>query len=229
VRVSSPSSLPKAMLSFNGRPLLHNLVAQFQSERVKEVVVVRGFGRDQVHAPGARFVENEEFEGTAELLSLSKAISALDGSVVISFGDILFRKYILQNLLADPGDLTIAVDAAWQRRRRAENYADYLTATFPYTTSYGEEEPLLTDMGAHLPLEQVHGEWIGLLKASAKGTARIKAAVEELQKRKDFSKLRFNDLFHHLLAQGESIRVLYITGHWLDVDQLEDLPAANAF
>jgi NDP-sugar pyrophosphorylase family protein len=41
--------------------------------------------------------------------------------------------------------------------------------------------------------------------------------------------MRFNELFRQLIAMGESIRVLYITGHWLDVDKLEDLPAASEF
>ena len=220
---------PKAMLSISGRPLLHKLVAQFQSERVKEVVVVRGFGRDEVNAPGAQFVDNEEFEGTAELLSLSKAVSSLEGNVVISFGDILFRKYILQNLLADPGDITIAVDAAWQQRKRAENYIDYITATHAYSPHYHEEEPLLVEIGNHLKLDEVHGEWIGLLKATPRGAARLRAALEELRQREDFRTMRFNELFRQLMTTGESIRVLYITGHWLDVDKLEDLPAASAF
>ena len=220
---------PKAMLNISGHPLLHKLVAQFQSERVKEVVVVRGFGRDEVNAPGAQFVDNDEFEGTAELLSLSKAVSSLEGNVVISFGDILFRKYILQNLLADPGDITIAVDAAWQQRSRAENFVDYIKATHPYSPHYHEEEPLLVDIGNHLRPDEVHGEWIGLLKATPRGAARIRAALDELRRRDDFRTMRFNELFRQLLAMGESIRVLYITGHWLDVDKLEDLPAASAF
>jgi phosphoenolpyruvate phosphomutase len=220
---------PKAMVTIHGRPLLHALTAQFQAERLKDVIVVRGFAREEVNAPGAQFVDNDEFEGTGELLSLSKASAALEGNVVISFGDILFRKYILQNLLADSGDITIAVDAAWQQRRRVDDNIDYITATHAYSLSYTDEEPLLTDIGSRLPLDTVHGEWIGLVKTSAKGTTVIRAALEVLQQRKDFRQLRFDDLFRYLLAGRQAIRVLYITGHWLDVDNLEDLAAANAF
>ncbi|HOP98816.1 MAG TPA: phosphoenolpyruvate mutase [Verrucomicrobiota bacterium] len=220
---------PKAMLQVNGRPLLHKLVAQFQSERIKDIVVVRGFGREEVNVPGAQFVDNEEFEGTAELLSLSKAVSALEGPVVISFGDILFRRYILQSLLADPGDITIVVDAAWQQRRREQNYVDYIKATHPYSARYHEEEPALVDIGSHLRHEEVNGEWIGLLKATPRGAEQIRSALDVLRAKPGFARMRFNELFLELLARGETIRVLYITGHWLDVDNLEDLTAANAF
>jgi phosphoenolpyruvate phosphomutase len=219
---------PKAMVPVNGQPLLHKLVAQFQLERIKEVLVVRGFARDEVHAPGACFVDNDDFEGTGELLSLSKAAHILEGDVVISFGDILFRKYILQTLLADPGDITLAVDAAWQQRRRADSYIDYITATHPYSPSYGEEEPLLTDIGPNLPPGKIHGEWIGLVKTNARGSTRLRAALDSLANKPDFRTLRLDDLFRQLLAQGQTIRVLYITGHWLDVDNPEQLAAANA-
>lgn len=220
---------PKAMVPINGQPLLHRLVSQFRAQGLKDVVVIRGFARDQVNAPDVHFVDNEEFAGTGELLSLSKAAMQLEGSVVISFGDILFRKYILQNLLADPGDIVIAVDGAWQQRRRPDNYIDYVTASHPYSLKYGEEEAELRDMGPHLAPDKIHGEWIGLVKASPKGAARIRSTLDALGQRADFRKLRFDDLFRHLVAGGQSIRVLYIAGHWLDVDSLEDLAAANAF
>jgi len=220
---------PKAMVPVNGQPLLHKLTAQFRAEQVREVVIVRGFGREQVNAPDARFVDNEDFAGTGELLSLSKAATFLDGPAIISFGDILFRKYILQNLLLDAGDITIVVDAAWQKRSQPRNFADYIVASHPYSLKYGEEEAELRDIGAHLKPEQVHGEWIGLMKTTANGTQALQKALTELQSRPDFRGLRFDDLFRHLLAAGQSIRVVYITGHWLDVDSLDDLTAANAF
>jgi phosphoenolpyruvate phosphomutase len=220
---------PKAMVPVNGQPLLHRLVAQFRGEQMKEVVVVRGFARAEVNAPDVRFVDNDDFAGTGELLSLSKAAAFLEGSVVISFGDILFRKYILRNLLLDSGDITLVVDAAWQQRSQPRNFPDYVVASHPYSLKYGEEEAELRDIGAHLKREQVHGEWIGLVKTSAKGSQTLRAALTELSTRPDFKTLRFDDLFRHLLAAGQTIRVLYITGHWLDVDDLDDLSAAHAF
>jgi phosphoenolpyruvate phosphomutase len=223
-------SRPKAMVPVNGEPLLHHLVARFRGEEMKEVVVVRGFARDQVNAPGARFVDNDEFDNTGELASLNKAAALIEGGVVISFGDILFRKYILRNLLLDSGDLTLVVDAAWQQRSQPpRNFSDYVQASHPYSLKYGEEEPELRDIGAHLQAGRIDGEWIGLVKTSAKGSQVLQSALAALSARDDFKRLRFDDLFRHILAAGQAIRVLYITGHWLDVDDLEDLSAAHAF
>ena len=75
----------------------------------------------------------------------------------------------------------------------------------------------------------ITGEWIGLLKASTAGSLALQSAMAELSKRDDFDQLHLYDLLNHVIKQGHKIRVLYITGHWLDVDNLQDLAKAQAF
>jgi len=223
------AGIPKTMVPIGGTPLLHKLVAQFRAAGVRQVVVIRGYAAEKVHASNAEFVENKDFEETCELLSLSKAIDHLQGDAIISFGDILFRKHILNNLLAERHDIVIAVDAAWQERHGSAGYVDYVTATRPYSLRYDEEEAFLTRMAPDLSPQEINGEWIGLTKTTGDGSAAMKAALIELSKRGDFRKLRFDDLFKYLIENGQSVQVLYITGHWLDVDNLDDLSRAQAF
>ena len=223
------AGIPKTMVSIGGVPLLHKLVAQFRASGIRRIAVIRGYEAAKVQAEAVVFLENEEFEGTGELLSLSKALDHLEGDVVVSFGDILFRRHILNNLLAEEHDIVIAVDAAWERRQGAGGYIDYVTATRPNSLRYDEEEAFLTAIGPRLDAANIHGEWIGLMKMNPRGSAQVKAALEELASRPDFRKLRFDDLFKHLLERQQRVQVLYITGHWLDVDDLDDLARAQAF
>ncbi len=223
------AGIPKTMVAIGGVPLLHKLVAQFRASGIRRIVVIRGYEADKVHAPEVEFVDNDEFEGTGELLSLSKALDHLEGDVVLSFGDILFRRHILNNLLAEEHDIVIAVDAAWERRQGATGYIDYVTATRPPSLRYDEEDAFLTATGPRLDPASIHGEWIGLMKMNSRGTAQVKAALQELASRADFRKLRFDDLFKHLLERQQRVQVLYITGHWLDVDDLDDLSRAQVF
>jgi phosphoenolpyruvate phosphomutase len=94
---------------------------------------------------------------------------------------------------------------------------------------YDEEDAFLTAVGPQLDRAKIHGEWIGLMKMTSRGSAQVKAALQELMGRADFRKLRFDDLFKHLLEQQQRVQVLYITGQWLDVDNLDDLSRAQAF
>jgi phosphoenolpyruvate phosphomutase len=225
------AGIPKAMVPVAGTPLLHKLVAQFRAAGIRAITVVRGYAADKVHAPDVEFVDNEDFEGTGELLSLQKARDWIDGDAIVSFGDILFRQHILNNLLAEEHDIVIAVDAMWERRRERQpnGYVDYITATRSYSLGYDEEDALLEKMGPDLSVEKIHGEWIGLIKTTVNGSAGICDALDVLSKRPDFCRLRFDDLFNHLVSSGQRVQVLYIIGQWLDVDDLEDLARAQAF
>jgi phosphoenolpyruvate phosphomutase len=225
------AGIPKAMVPVAGTPLLHKLVAQFRAAGIRAITVVRGYAADKVHAPDVEFVDNEDFEGTGELFSLQKARDWIDGDAIVSFGDILFRQHILNNLLAEEHDIVIAVDAMWERRRERQpnGYVDYITATRAYSLGYDEEDAFLEKMGPDLSVEKIHGEWIGLIKTTVNGSAGICDALDVLSKRPDFCRLRFDHLFNHLVSSGQRVQVLYITGQWLDVDDLEDLARAQAF
>ncbi|HET6886881.1 MAG TPA: hypothetical protein VFH87_03050, partial [Candidatus Udaeobacter sp.] len=137
----------------------------------------------------------------------------------------------LNNLLAEEHDIVIAVDAMWERRREraADEYVDYVTATRPYSLRYEEDDAFLAEMGPDLATENIDGEWIGLIKTTANGSAAICEALDVLSKRPDFCRLRFDDLFNHLVSRGQRVQVLYITGQWLDLDHVEDLAQAHAF
>ncbi len=223
------SAAPKAMLPIGGTPLLHQLVCQLRRAQIKEVVVVRGYAKEQVHAPDVQFVDADDYEGAGELTSLAAAMPQIEGSTVIAFGDILFRRYILNNLLAEEHEIVAVVDAAWQERNGGHVYADYVATSRTYSLDYDETPVRLVGIDPALPREQVNGEWIGLLKTNPRGSAALRDALVQLQARPDFRQLRFKDLFAELLAAGHEVHVLYITGHWLDVDNLEDLSRAQSF
>lgn len=153
----------------------------------------------------------------------------MDGDMVISFGDILFRRYILSSLLDLEDDIAIAVDGEWsQRNGNRLGFQDLVQASSPHSLGYTTEEVWLQKMAPEFA-DEVQGEWIGLMRCSESGTATIKSAVAQLSEREDFDQLHLFDLFNHLIEQGHKIRVLYITGHWLDVDNLDDLAKAQSF
>jgi len=162
------------------------------------------------------------------LASLLKAAKWVEDDVVLSFGDILFRGYILSNLLSDPGDIVIAVDSGWRERQPA-GHVDYVETSRPFTLKYSEDVVTLKDMGADLAESRITGEWIGLVKCTARGSRLLRGTLQELAQRPDFGRLRFDDLFRQLLARGVEVRVLFITGHWLDVDNLNDFTQAQSF
>lgn len=218
---------PKSMINVGGRPLLHRMVSLFRQEDIKDVTVIRGFGKEHVHADNVEFVDNDDFEITGEVFTLDKAYRMLDGEMVIAYGDIVFRKYILQMLLDAPEEIAIAVDSSWRQRPSFNGMEDFVTVTSAATQNSVEKKHWLKQMNPGLDQESIHGEWIGLLHATATGTQAIKMAIDQLRDLPEFSKLQMFDLFNHLVKSGVAVAVHYIVGHWLDVDNLTDLAAAE--
>jgi phosphoenolpyruvate phosphomutase len=220
---------PKAMIEVDNRPILHRLTEQFREVGIKDIVVLRGFGKDMVQVPKVTFIDNDNHDSTREAYTLWQARDRLKGDLIVSFGDILFRRFTLSNLLQEEGDLVIAVDGAWRERREPNGLEDYVRTSRPYSLDYREEPVYLEEMNPSIDPEAIDGEWIGLLKTTAKGAEALRAALEELSQQDDFAKMQLYDVFNEMLRQGAQVRVLFIAGQWIDVDNLEDLSQAQSF
>jgi phosphoenolpyruvate phosphomutase len=219
--------IPKSMINVGGRPLLHRMVSLFRQEDIKDITVIRGFGKENVHADTVEFVDNDQFESTRELYTLDRAYSQLNGETVIALGDIVFRKYILQMLLDAPEDISIAVDSSWRQRPSFNGQEDLVTVTSSSSTSGVERKHQLKRMDPSLKHDSVDGEWIGLMHATAAGTEAIKKAIDQLRKTPEFPNMQMFDLFNHLVKTGITVVVHFIVGNWVDVDNLTDLAAAE--
>jgi len=224
---------PKCMIDVRGRPLLRRLVSTLKKGGVRDVTVVRGYKKEAIALPSIRTVDNDAFAETGEAASLACAAESLTGSCILSYGDILFRRYILDALLHARGDIVLAVDAlgADKRRGRAERAVDFVSCTRGFTGNYLlEKEPvMLTRIANGIEPGAVDGEWIGLARLSPRGSELVKAEVAAMESEGVLGRASLLDLFSRLIEKGEKIDVVYIAGNWLDVDDIFDLAEARNF
>jgi len=182
---------------------------------------------------------NERYAQTGELASLACAIDAVEDAALISYGDLLFRSYVLRDLLESKADFSVVVDSL---RGGAGNHT---VRDFAYC-SRGDDRGLFgtpvllarvvskaevkgepREMEAMNPPPQ--GRWIGMLNVSARGLVRLKTVLAQLRLRPDFERLDMPELLNALIAGGAAVEVLYVHGHWRGVNDLEDLERAVDF
>jgi phosphoenolpyruvate phosphomutase len=219
--------IPKAMLPIQGKPLLEHQVAAFNANGVKDLTVVRGYRGETIRLSGADFIDNEQYADTKEVYSLWLAKGRIKDSTIICFGDILFKKYICTELLEDQREICLVVDATRKPDPEAGGYLDLVFCDQPF--SYFQREARLTKMGQHQAGERLDGEWIGMFKVQGEGGAILSQVLAELSEQKGFESLRMADLFNHLVENGQEVGVLYVQGHWLDLDDLQDFSEASLF
>ncbi len=224
---------PKCMVDVRGRPLLQRLVSTLNESGVREVTVVRGWRKEAVQAAGARFVDNDRFAETGEVASLAMAVEAITGDVVVAYGDVLFRPYILDSLLASRADVVLAVDALNLPRHATVSGGaqhDLVTADRRYSGDYLDDSPAhLTAMTAgEAATADTAGEWMGLARLSPTGAQWVREEVAALEAEGLLDAADLPLLFTRLAAK-HPVRVKYFTGHWMDVDTLRDLADARDF
>jgi phosphoenolpyruvate phosphomutase len=216
---------PKVMLPIAGKPLLRWLIDGFKKESINDITVVGGYRADAIETAGIKLVVNERYAQTGELASLSCAADSLDADAVISYGDILFRSYVLRDLLETDADFAVVVDSSPtdSNNRTVRDFAD---------CSRADDRGLF---GSKVLLKSVsgepttHGRWIGMLKVSRNGLVKFKSVLNALRARADFDSLDLPALMNALIADGAAIEVMYVHGHWRGVNDLEDLRRAVDF
>jgi phosphoenolpyruvate phosphomutase len=226
---------PKVMLPIAGKPLLRWLIDSFKKEGVNDITVVGGYRADAIDPAGIRLVVNERYAQTDELTSLACAVDKLESDTVISYGDLLFRSYVLRDLVECKADFAVVVDSS------PTDASNRTVRDFAYC-SRGDDRGLF---GTQVLLKRVvsradakpeptgeeepQGRWIGMLNVRRQGLEKLKAVLAGLRARPDFDSLDMPALLNALIADGAVIEVLYVHGHWRGVNDLDDFRRAVDF
>jgi len=223
---------PKAMVEVQGKPLLSHIIGAYNASGIKRICVVRGYAAEAVDLQGVAYVDNPDYADTGELVSLHRALEADDDDsrdLYISFGDVIFKRYILESLAEHDEDFAIAVDTDWRESVNRGRAADYVSCSEPHSRRAFTSRVLLQTAGEELSDTDIHGEWTGVMRVRAKALPALRQGVGEMASDPANAKAKLHHLLARLAADGEEIRAVYTTGHWLDVDSVEDVIAAGSF
>lgn len=216
--------IPKALLKVNGKSILSNQIDAFQGMGIKDICIVRGFGKDKIKE-NVKMIDNDEYATTTELYSLYLATKNIKNNTIISYGDIVFKNYILHELLNDIDDITIIVDADYEIDG---NYHDYVKTNIPYSRRVIFQPIEFIKMISLENKGGIDGEFIGLFKMNERGGEIVKITLQNMSKGPNFRKQRMKDLFNEI-SKSHKISVKFIKGSWLDINSIVDLQKAEGF
>ena len=221
---------PKAMINIGGKTLLARLLDGLKKSGINKSTVIAGYKAEAINIPGVKKCINEDYEKGDELQTLICAQDKFNDDMLILYSDLLFREYILRDLIETEGEIVIAVDSA------LDNPNISGSPDYAYCSKDDDRSPFMQDV----TLSQVSssnsvdgktpsGYWIGMMRVRKQGREWIDAAFDELKSASNFNELTLPDLLNHLIKQGKPVNVHYIDGHWLDVNSLDDIDRANNF
>lgn len=178
---------------------------------------------------GIKTIDNDRYGETGEVYSLSRAADQIAGETIVVYGDVLFRDYILDGLMASDGDIVLAVDALAAKMKTPGRVRDLVAADHVFSGHYLDDQPThLVRMASDLGTDEIAGEWIGLARFSAEGARWLKEEIASIEAEGLLDQADMPMLLTRLAAR-HPVKIHYILAHWLDVDTLTDVGSALNF
>jgi len=212
--------IPKTLLKIEGKTILTSAIDNFNCLGIKDITVVRGFAKDLVKPAGCNFIDNDDFAKTNEVYSLYLALDDIRENTIICYGDIVFKSYVLNELINDPNEITLIVDADFEYNARPE--FDYVKTDSSYSKKLFSSDVKFVKMSPELQREEISGEFIGIIKVSGGGASLMRETIKKASLIDGFGRLGMHDILNEI-AKTHPVYVKFIKGSWLNVNTVIDL------
>ena len=221
---------PKCLVELFGKSLLEWQIEAFQSSGITDITIVSGYKSDLINFPEITILKNEKYESTNMVETLFSAKEKMLDSTIVSYGDIIFEKNVLESLINSPNDISVIVDKQWKRLWE-KRFQDPLSDA----ESLVIEDGYIVEIGQKVnSYEKICGQYIGLMKFQGSGIDLIKRHYEEAKNQANtgtnplnaslpFEKSYLTDFLYSLIRGGATIKAVPVNNGWLEIDTLSDL------
>ena len=229
------SDKPKCMVSIFDKPILEHQIECFRKCGIDDITVVTGYLDDIISIQNVNLVKNNDYDKTNMVYSLFCAEKLLTDSVIVSYGDIIFEEHIVKELLKNQDDISVVIDTNWK---------EYWMKRF--VDPIDDAESLQLDNEGHiknvgqkvLDINEIEGQYIGLMKFQNKGTDVIKKYYNLARKESaqgnnllnpkiQFEKSFMTDFLQYLINSGCQVQSVKIQNGWLELDSINDYNLYN--
>ena len=225
-------NLPKCMLDFGGKTLLQRQLDSYKKNGIKDISLIRGYKKEKINYKGIKYFENTDYKNNNILNSIFYAEKVINGNIIISYSDILFDSSVVERTLSSNHDISVIVDIDWRGYYVGRKDHPISEAENVIFNSNNEVEKIGK---INTENEEVHGEFIGMIKLSNRGTEIFKEHFHRLkkiywnkpfQRAKTFQKAYLTDFIQELVDIGIKVHCVIIESGWKEIDTVEDYKKA---
>jgi glutamine kinase len=194
-----------------GKPVLDWLLEAYDTA-IENVTFIAGYQAEDVKQryPSLRVVDNAEWQETGSLYSLLVGQPDPTKPLFVSYGDVLFRKPLVDKLAASSAGVCVVYDSHWRSRPESD-----------VREKLAVRDGVATRLGYDLPESWADGEFIGLVRFSADMVGKLCALASDLGEAT--RKMSLSDGVEYLRAQGEQIAAIDVDGDWVEVRASRDI------
>jgi len=224
------NDIPKCLVEIFGKSLLNWQLELFSKLHITDISIVRGYLKEKIALPEIKFFENNYFQTTNMIETLFCAREKISDSTIISYGDIIYEKTVIEKLIQNDDDISVIVD---------KNFRDYWNIRFD--NPINDLESLTIDSDNNISsigqkindINDIQGQYIGLMKFQNSGSEFLKSFYDKcknfskngenyLKTNLPFEKSYMTDLLQGMIDEGYKIRAIPIENGWLELDTYDD-------
>ena len=196
-----------------GQTLLQRQLNAYKKNEINDISLIRGYKKEKINYKGIKYFENTDFKNNNILNSIFYAEKIINGNIIISYSDILFEPSVVERLQNSDHDISVVVDIDWRGYYVGRKDHPISEAENVIFNSNNEVEKIGKINTGN---EEVHGEFIGMIKLTSRGTEIFKEHFHRLKKiywnkpfqRADISKGLLTDFIQELVDIGIKCTVL---------------------
>jgi len=220
--------LPKCMLDFGGKTLLQRQIDAYKQNGIKDISLIKGYKKNKINYKRIKYFSNTDFKNNNILNSIFYAEKIINGNIIISYSDILFEPFVVKRALESNHDISIVVDIDW--RGYYVNRKEH-PITEAENVIFNSDNEVVKIGKINTGRNDVHGEFIGMLKLSNKGAEIFKSHFNRCKKlywnkpfhrAKIFQQAYLTDMIQELVDVGVKINCVIIEKGWKEIDTVED-------
>jgi choline kinase len=226
---------PKCMVKLFGKSLLEWQIEKFRKFGIKDISIVTGYKKKLISMDGIKIYHNNNFEKTNMIETLFCAKKEINETVIVSYGDIIFQDNVVQQLIESKDDFSVVIDKEWKR------YWD-----IRFDNPLDDAESLILDSENNIKnigqktvtLEEIQGQYIGLMMFKGNSTKIIKKFYEKMKELSKRGKNPLNsnlpfelsymtDFLQGLVNEKYKLKAILIKNGWLELDSMQDYEIYN--
>ena len=217
---------PKCLLPLGDKRLLDWQMAAMTDAGISEIAVVTGYQSNVFRSEPIKKFNNARWNETNMVYSLMQADEWLNDNVcIVSYGDIFYYSSIVNDLISNKGDIAIAYDVNWKSLWSAR-FDDPLSDAETFRI---DEENIVTEIGNSTDnIDEIQGQYMGLIRISPKGWKIISQFLAELPQ-EESSRLDVTSLLQKLIELGQEIRGVPNITPWGEIDFPQDMVIYEKF
>ncbi len=218
---------PKCMVEIKGKSILKRQIEVLNTQKeIDEIVLIGGYMHEKLPKDNVEKIINEQFKKTNMLWSLFCASEKIQNNIIITYGDIIYSKEIIEKIIKDNSNISITIDMNW-RKYWNKRFSNPLSDA--ETLKVDKNNNLLEIGKKPLSYNDIEGQYMGLVKLNSKGCKIFNNVFLELKNKanninnKPLKECFLTDFLQFILEKGYKIKCIPVFSDWVEVDSVSDL------